>query len=86
MAPEQGAADPSTDHRADLYAFGVMAYEMLSGQPPFAGRAPAALIAAHASEPPEPLDRRRPGLPPALSALVMRCLEKRPRSGPRGRC
>lgn len=82
MAPEQAAADPATDHRADLYAFGVMAYELLTGQPPFAGRPPASLLAAHAAEPPEPITRRRPALPEPLAALVMRCLAKRPADRP----
>jgi serine/threonine-protein kinase len=77
MAPEQAAADPTTDHRADIYAFGVMAYEMLTGQPPFAGRNPSQLVAAHITEPPEPITRRRSSIPPTLAALVMRCLEKR---------
>src|SRR6185312_3889194 len=40
MPPEQAAADPSTDHRADIYSFGCMAYELLTGQPPFAGLSP----------------------------------------------
>src|SRR5262249_42469397 len=53
MAPEQAAGDPNTDHRADIYAFGVMAYEMLAGEPPFAHRAPAQLLAAHISEQPK---------------------------------
>ena len=82
MAPEQAAADPATDHRADLYAFGCMAYEILTGAPPFAGRPPAELIAAHAIEAPEPLLRRRSDTPPALAALVMRCLAKRPSERP----
>jgi serine/threonine-protein kinase len=76
MAPEQGAGDPATDHRADLYAFGCMAYEALTGAPPFAGRSPAELIAAHAIQSPEPVARRRPDVPPALPELVMRCLAK----------
>jgi tRNA A-37 threonylcarbamoyl transferase component Bud32/tetratricopeptide (TPR) repeat protein len=84
MAPEQGAADPHVDHRADIYAFGCLAYEVLTGHPPFAGRAPASLLAAHATEPPEPIERRRPALPPTLAAVVMRCLEKRAADRPQG--
>jgi serine/threonine-protein kinase len=82
MAPEQAAADPTADARADIYSFGAMAYEMLTGQPPFAGRATPALMAAHAVEPPEPVERRRPAVPAALAALVMRCLQKRPADRP----
>ena len=47
MAPEQAAGDPSTDHRADIYAFGCMAYELLAGHPPFHGLTPHKLMAAH---------------------------------------
>lgn len=82
MAPEQATADPSIDHRADIYAFGVMAYEMLSGSLPFTGRSIQATLAAHAIEKPEPIERRRPGIPRDLAALVMRCLEKRPADRP----
>jgi eukaryotic-like serine/threonine-protein kinase len=77
MAPEQATADPAVDHRADIYAFGALAYEILSGQPPFVGRSPQALLAAHITETPESIAKRRPNIPPALAALVMRCLEKR---------
>jgi tRNA A-37 threonylcarbamoyl transferase component Bud32 len=76
MAPEQASADPAMDHRVDIYAFGVMAYEMLAGRPPFIGRSPQALFAAHVNEPPVPVQALRPSVPPALAALVMRCLEK----------
>jgi serine/threonine-protein kinase len=78
MAPEQAAADPRIDHRADIYAFGCLAYEALTGAPPFGVRPPAALMAAHTIETPEPVDRRRPDVPPALAELVMRCLAKEP--------
>ncbi len=78
MAPEQAAADPQIDHRADIYAVGVMAYEMLAGHPPFSGRTPQQLLAAHVSRPPEPLTAVRTTVPPDLGAIVMRCLEKRP--------
>jgi eukaryotic-like serine/threonine-protein kinase len=82
MAPEQAAADPATDHRADIYAFGCVAYEMLAGRPLFEGRTASALLAAHSIEVPESLARRRPSVPPELAALVMRCLEKRPADRP----
>jgi len=77
MSPEQASADPGVDHRADIYAFGVLAYELLTGQPPFVGRSPQGLLAAHVTDTPEPVTRRRATIPPALGALVMRCLEKR---------
>jgi len=82
MAPEQASADPTTDHRADIYAFGVTAYEMLAGQPPFTARSTRQLLAAHATHVPTPLDRMRPALPGAVVELVMRCLEKRPADRP----
>ncbi|HYK82176.1 MAG TPA: protein kinase [Gemmatimonadales bacterium] len=78
MAPEQGAADPHLDHRADLYAVGVLAYEMLCGRPPFIAPSPQAMLAAHVTMAPEPVTQHRPAVPAALAALVMRCLEKRP--------
>ena len=82
MSPEQASADPGVDHRADIYSLGVLAYEVLTGQPPFAGRTPQNLLAAHVTEAPEPINKRRTSLPPALAALVMRCLEKRPADRP----
>jgi serine/threonine-protein kinase len=82
MSPEQASADPAVDHRADVYAFGVLAYELLTAHPPFVGRTPQGLLAAHVTEAPEPVSRRRASVPPALAALVMRCLEKRPADRP----
>jgi eukaryotic-like serine/threonine-protein kinase len=82
MAPEQATADPSVDHRADIYAWGVMAYEMLTGLPPFSGKTAQATLAAQAIEQPERIQKKRSGLPPALADLVTRCLEKRPSDRP----
>jgi tetratricopeptide (TPR) repeat protein len=76
MAPEQAAADPAIDHRADIYAFGVMAYEMLVGKPPFHGLTPQRLLAAQMSETPTPVAAQRLDAPAELADLVMRCLEK----------
>jgi serine/threonine-protein kinase len=78
MAPEQAAADPSVDHRADIYALGVVAYEMLAGRPPFQSDAPAAVLAAQVMEVPKPLEELRPDLPLGLCRVVMKCLAKRP--------
>ncbi|MDP1861316.1 MAG: protein kinase [Gemmatimonadaceae bacterium] len=83
MAPEQALGDPGTDYRTDLYAWGVVAWELLAGRHPFfAATTPHAMIAAHVSEPPPPLGAQRPDVPPALAALVMRCLEKSPTRRP----
>ena len=82
VAPEQAAGDPALDHRADLYALGVVSYEMITGHPPFAGRSAPAVIQAHANQLPEPLTSRRPDVPKPLAAIVMRTLEKRPSDRP----
>ena len=83
MAPEQAAADPNTDHRADLYALGVVGYEMLVGAPPFYGRTPQALLAAQLTEAPKPIASRRYDVPPALADLLMKMMEKDPANRPR---
>jgi tRNA A-37 threonylcarbamoyl transferase component Bud32/TolB-like protein len=82
MAPEQAAGDPATDHRADIYAFGCMAYELLAGQIPFAGLPPHKLLVAHMSETPKAIAELRADCPPALASLVMQCLDKDPASRP----
>ena len=82
MAPEQATGDPHIDHRADIYSVGVMAYEMLVARTPFAGRSAQAVLAAHIVEVPEPIERLRPSLPPALAALVTQCMAKRPADRP----
>ena len=82
MAPEQAAGDPNIDHRADIYAFGAMAYEMVTGRSPFAGLSPHQMLAAHVTEPVVPVTDHRPALPPALAGLIMACLAKNPADRP----
>ncbi len=79
MAPEQAVGDSGVDQRADVYAWGVVAYEVLAGKHPFAAHTSAqALIAAHLSETPRALTDAEPSVPRGVAALVMQCLEKDP--------
>jgi tRNA A-37 threonylcarbamoyl transferase component Bud32 len=78
MAPEQAAADPHLDHRVDIYAVGCLGYELLTGRPPFVQKTPQEILAAHVTQAPEPVERHREAVPPALSAVIMKCLAKRP--------
>ncbi|MGK2962352.1 MAG: protein kinase domain-containing protein [Gemmatimonadaceae bacterium] len=82
MAPEQISGDPSTDHRADIYAFGCVAYELLTGAAPFAHRQPHQLFAAHMGEKAAAILDRRPDCPPDIAALITQCLEKDPANRP----
>jgi tetratricopeptide (TPR) repeat protein len=82
MSPEQAAGDPNIDTRADLYAFGAMAYEVLAGRPPFHGLTPTKLLTAHLQERPRDVRTLRSDCPDALAALVMQCLEKEPSDRP----
>src|SRR5207244_10493020 len=77
LAPEQARGQP-VDARADLYALGVLLYEALTGQLPFTGDDPLAIIAQHLSAAPTPPRELRPELPPALEAVVLRLLAKNP--------
>jgi tetratricopeptide (TPR) repeat protein len=76
MAPEQAAADPATNHRADIYAFGCVAFEVLTARPPFTASTPQRLLAAQMGEKPQAVTDLRPDTPASLADLVMRCLEK----------
>jgi len=82
MSPEQAAGDPNIDQRADVYAFGCMAHELLTGHPPFTDPSAQRVLAAHLTETPKPVRELRPETPPSLASLVMRCLEKDPADRP----
>jgi Protein kinase domain len=82
MAPEQLAGDPAADHRMDIYAVGLLGYELLAGEAPFNEISPQATMAAQLTRSPEPLANSREDVPPQLSALIMKCLEKNPSARP----
>ena len=82
MAPEQAVGDV-VDHRADLYSWGVVAYELLAGSHPFSGKSGVAqLVAAQLTEMPAPITTKHPDVPRGVAELVMRCLEKDPAQRP----
>ncbi len=82
MAPEQLAADPQADHRIDIYAVGLLAYELLTGTSPFTSTSPQATMAAQLTRVPAPLHKVRPDVPAVVSDLIQRCLEKLPENRP----
>src|SRR6476620_4779687 len=82
MAPEQLAGDPNADHRIDIYAVGLFAYELLSGHSPFIGATPAAVMAALLTLTPKPLSEVRKDVPKRLSEIVNQCLAKDPDDRP----
>ena len=77
MSPEQ-AKSPAVDGRSDLYALGIILYEMLVGKVPFDAESIPAILVKHLNEAPKPPTELRPGLDPKLEAIVLRCLEKEP--------
>jgi eukaryotic-like serine/threonine-protein kinase len=82
MAPEQAAGDPSVDPRADVYAFGCLAYELLTGETPFHGRPMHQMLAAHFAEAAPAVTAKRSDTPVGLANLVAHCLEKDPANRP----
>ncbi|HEY5545781.1 MAG TPA: serine/threonine-protein kinase [Gemmatimonadaceae bacterium] len=82
MAPEQLAGDPAADHRVDIYALGLLGYELLAGEAPFKASSPQETMAAQLTRAPEPISKRRPDAPPALASLLTRCLAKNPADRP----
>jgi len=77
MAPEQVQGLPA-DHRSDIFALGIVLYEMLTGHRPFGGGTTVETAAAILKEDPEPISAVSPGVQPALATVVSKCLEKRP--------
>ena len=82
MAPEQLAGDPASDHRIDIYAVGLLAYELLSGKSPFVAGSVQGVLAAVLTRDPRPLIELRPDVPRRLSEMVMSCLSKLPGGRP----
>ncbi|MDQ3243724.1 MAG: serine/threonine protein kinase, partial [Gemmatimonadota bacterium] len=80
MSPEQASADQRIDHRSDIYAFGVLAYEILAGRPPFEAVTARGVLVAHLTSEPASLASRRADVPARLAAVVHRCLEKDPQA------
>ncbi len=78
MSPEQCTDTSKTDHRADIYSLGCVLYHLLTGAPPFDLLGFGAIAAAHLREPATPPSVRAPHVPPAIDALVLRCLAKAP--------
>ncbi|HEY7569229.1 MAG TPA: protein kinase [Gemmatimonadaceae bacterium] len=78
MSPEQALGERDVDGRSDQYSLAVVAYQMLTGQPPFAATNTPAMLLKHISEPPAPLSELRPDLPPGLIVAVERALAKKP--------
>jgi serine/threonine protein kinase len=79
MAPEVIQGQPG-DGRTDIYALGILLYEMLAGHVPFRGRTPVATLLMHVHEPPPPLQRANPDVPAWLVAVVDRALAKSPQA------
>lgn len=82
MAPEQLAGDTSADHRMDIYAVGLLAYELIRGSSPFTGPSPRETLAAQLTRDPKPLHEVSAGIPRSLSDVIMRCLAKDPAARP----
>jgi serine/threonine protein kinase len=82
MAPEQLAGDSSADHRMDIYAAGLLAYELLTGVSPFTSPSPRETLAAQLTRDPKPLHEVSAAVPHSLSVLIMRCLAKDPDARP----
>src|SRR5215208_4622025 len=77
MSPEQALGDPGLDGRSDIYSLGVVAYQMLAGEPPFRAASTPAMLMKHVSEMPRPLRDLRADVPGALISAIELAMEKR---------
>jgi serine/threonine protein kinase/formylglycine-generating enzyme required for sulfatase activity len=75
MSPEQAQGE-AIDGRTDMYAWGIILYEMVTGRPPFGGENVSKILLAHVGSPPPPPHQYRPDLPAPLEALILKCLSK----------
>ncbi len=78
MSPEQGSGEGNIDRRSDIYSLGIVGFQMITGQLPFAGNTVVALLIQHATDPPPPIRDLRPDCPADLARAVQRCLAKDP--------
>jgi len=78
MSPEQAAGERVIDGRSDIYALGIVAYQMLAGEPPFSAGSTPAMLVKHISETPVPIEQRRADVPPDLARAVGIMLQKDP--------
>ncbi len=76
MSPEQMRSSKDVDVRADIWALGVVLYELLAGQPPFPGSTMPELVLKVVTQPPNPIRVARPEVPAGLEAVLLKCLEK----------